>query len=208
MVAKTFSYDDFLQFTPVSRETYSRLQEYASLLEKWQKKINLIGKITIQDLWIRHIIDSSQLVSYIEPSEKLIDLGSGAGFPGLVVAIMGKKHTTLVESDGRKAAFLKEAARVTETEVEIKHIRAETIDLTQYSTVSARALAPLAVLLGIVGKTLKASHKLLLLKGKKYMAEISEAHKGWAFDYETHPSVTDPDGVILSMRNFKPASAL
>jgi 16S rRNA (guanine527-N7)-methyltransferase len=208
MSPKKFSYDDFLQYTAVSRETYSRLEDYTQLLEKWQKTINLVGTMTLKEIWTRHIIDSTQLFSHILPSDKMVDLGSGAGFPGLVIAMMGNQNVTLVESDGRKVAFLREAARATKTKVDIIHKRVEATDLKDFSLIVARGFAPLATLLEIVGSTLKASHKMLLLKGKKFMSEIEQAHAAWSFEYRTFPSITDPEGVILSMRNFKKTEGL
>src|SRR6202046_1394945 len=109
-----FYYNDFVKYIEVPRETFGRLQDYVNLLKKWQAKINLISNSTILDVWKRHIIDSGQLMKYLSESENVIDLGSGAGFPGMVLAILGIKNMTLVESDSRKVAFLKEVARTVE----------------------------------------------------------------------------------------------
>jgi 16S rRNA (guanine527-N7)-methyltransferase len=203
MTSKKFSYDDFTKYVGVSRETFARLGDYVELLEKWQKSINLIGTATIHTVWVRHIIDSAQLIRYIDPADKVVDIGSGAGFPGLVIAIMGIKNVTLVESDARKVAFLREAARVTQTEVVIINKRVESIDLKQYYLIIARGFAPLQAMIAMFSHALNVNHKLLLLKGKSYNSEIDAARKQWSFDYEAIPSATDKDGVILSMQNFK-----
>lgn len=208
MMLEKFSYDEFKNTIAVPRETYERLQNYVELLKKWQKKINLVSNATLEEIWMRHIIDSAQLYSHLSPTDAVIDIGSGAGFPGLVMAIMGIKNMTLVESDIRKVAFLREAARATDTKITLIPQRAQTIDFKPFSTLTARAFASLANLIQTVEKTLNTSHKLLLLKGKKYDAEIKEAQASWSFDYTVNPSITDPEGVILSLHNFSPKGIL
>jgi 16S rRNA (guanine527-N7)-methyltransferase len=203
MAAKNFSYDDFLPYVSVSRETFQRLTSYVELIEKWQKTINLIGSLTIPEIWLRHVIDSAQLFAFMNGQQKIVDLGSGAGFPGLVLAIMGNEQVTLVESDGRKAVFLKEAARVTHAPVIIEAKRVDAIDLNSFSFITARGFAPIPALLRTLQPTLNTNHKLLLLKGKRYFEEIQEARRAWNFDYETYPSITDNEGVVLSMQHFK-----
>ncbi len=203
MASKTFSYDDFTKFISVSRETFSRLETYVELLKKWQTSINLIGTATINEIWIRHIIDSAQLINNMESAEVIADVGSGAGFPGLIMAILGIKDITLIESDGRKVAFLKEAARVTQADVSIINNRVEHADLEEFSLIVTRGFAPLAAMFSIFGSKLKDSHKLLLLKGKNYKTEIQEARKAWSFEYTVIPSVTDKESAILSIQNFK-----
>src|SRR5439155_10609992 len=118
----------FAEIVPVSRETLSRLEAYAALLTQWSARINLVGRDTIPDLWRRHILDSAQLWPLIpEVVRNLIDLGSGAGFPGLVLAILGVPGVELVEADSRKCAFLREAARITEADVEIRPCRIQAV---------------------------------------------------------------------------------
>ncbi len=177
------------------------------LLKKWQTTINLVSDKTIGAIWTRHIIDSYQLFDKIKQDEAVVDIGSGAGFPGLVLAILGIKRMTLVESDARKVAFLREAARVTKTDVAVMHKRVETIDLEKYSLVIARGFAPLGALLDLLGVALKSSHKLLLLKGKKYQSELEAAEGNWLFDYDIYPSITEKDGVVLSVRNLRKRGA-
>jgi 16S rRNA (guanine527-N7)-methyltransferase len=203
MASENFSFDDFLKYKSVSRETYDRLQNYVALLLKWQKSINLVSAATLRDVWKRHIIDSIQLLDYIIGDEAVADIGSGAGLPGLVIAIAGRNGITLIESDRRKVAFLKEASRIIKSDVHIIHNRVEKTDLNPFPLIMARGFAPLIVLLDTVSTGLQNNGKLLLLKGKSYQNEIAAAKESWAFDYTAFPSVTDKDGVILSIQNLK-----
>ncbi len=194
-----FSYSDFLSFANVPRETFLRLEAYVGVLEKWQKTINLVGRTTVSDIWKRHIIDSIQLIKYIPKEAAVADIGSGAGFPGLVLAILGVNNMTLIESDARKVAFLREAVRITEAEVDIIHQRVEGVSLTPISVITARALAPIDKLLFMIEKTLTKEHNILLLKGKSYKEEIRLSLSRWAFDYEVFPSITDSNSAVLSL---------
>jgi 16S rRNA (guanine527-N7)-methyltransferase len=201
MASGNFSYDDFIPYINVSRETFLRLESYANLLEKWQKKINLISPSTVSNIWVRHIIDSAQLVEHVSENDVIADIGSGAGFPGLVLAVMGIKNMALIESDTRKVAFLKEAARVTKTNITVLNQRVESVSLSGFSLITARGFAPLKELLDSLKSTLTDRHNILLLKGKHYKSEIETARKSWSFDYEAFPSITEREGVILSIRN-------
>lgn len=203
MDIKNLPYDDFLKYRPISRGTYARLESYIELLGKWQKTINLVAGDTLKEVWTRHIIDSSQLIEYISPESAIVDLGSGAGLPGLILAILGMKNTTLVESDRRKVAFLREAARITKTDIKIVNNRAEAIDLEEYNLIIARGLSPVLVLLQMLEHKLTCLHNMLLLKGKAYESEIREAQSEWSFDYAVYPSVTSDEGVILSLKNIQ-----
>jgi 16S rRNA (guanine527-N7)-methyltransferase len=204
----------------VSRETDGDLltifDSYATLLAKWQARINLVGPATLPDLWRRHFLDSAQLVPLIPANARtLIDLGSGAGFPGLVLAILRPDlRVVLVESDGRKAAFLAEAARVTlgtaaKDRVTVLRERAERLDPAQVGAreggpadvVTARALAPLARLLELAEPCLSAGTRCLFLKGAEAAAELTEARKGWTMAATEHPSLTDPRATILELRH-------
>src|SRR5579872_1579950 len=117
MALENFNYDDFIKYKNVPRGTFERLQKYVELLFKWQKTINLVGNTTLKDVWNRHIIDSLQLLEHIIDHDRIVDIGSGAGLPGLVIAIIRGGEVALIESDGRKVAFLREASRITETDV-------------------------------------------------------------------------------------------
>ena len=140
----------FAEIFPVSRETLARLEAYAALLTQWSARINLLGRDTLPDLWRRHMLDSAQLLPLLpDNTQSLIDLGSGAGFPGLVLAILGVPGVELVEADSRKAAFLREAARVAEAAVTIRPCRISAVPAHPVDVVTARALAPLARLLDL-----------------------------------------------------------
>ena len=134
----------FADLVPVSRETLARLEAYVDLLTRWSVRINLVGRDTLADLWRRHILDSAQLHRFIPSTAKtLIDVGSGAGLPGLVLAILGVAGVELVEADSRKAAFLREAARVTDADVTIRPCRIQAVPPHPANVVTARACAPL-----------------------------------------------------------------
>lgn len=187
----------------VSRETAERLAEYAAVLRAWNPRINLVSRQTLADLETRHFADSAQLLAHAPPKATTwADLGSGGGFPGLVVAILAlerKKelHVTLVESDQRKAVFLRTVAQRTGVPVTILTERAEALPPLGTDVLSARALAPLTVLLGLASRHLGSGGTALFLKGATWRAEVEEALERWRFDCENLSSVTSPDGVIL-----------
>ena len=188
----------------VSRESQARLHLYADLLRKWQARINLVGGDTIPFLWERHIADSLQLRTYIGKGEKtVIDLGSGAGLPGLVLALAYPEYrVTLIETNGKKAAFLKEVARRSEISVQIIQGRAEHVDSEPFRSadpiITSRAVAPLHRLLGLAAPFLKTG-RALFHKGQDAGAELTEAMKSWRIVYIRHPSVIDSRGVILEI---------
>lgn len=196
----------------VSRETLSRLQAYADVLAKWQAKINLVGSATLPDVWQRHFLDSAQLYPLLPKQARVVtDLGSGAGFPGLVLAIVAEAagrdiQWHLVESDARKAAFIAEAARVARIAgaVKIHPVRAEGLGGRMGADViTARALAPLEKLLEYAQPLVKPDGLCLFLKGEKVEDELTVARQRWAFLLERHPSLSDPAGVILAIRGLK-----
>lgn len=173
-----------------------KLKTYANLLTEWNKKINLVSPNSIADLWERHIEDSKQLAEYLDINTPIIDVGSGAGLPGLILAIMGYE-VTLIESDQRKCVFLQEAARVCGVLPAVVNKRVEEVrGLKNESIITARAFAPLAELFGLT-KHLGGSY--VLLKGANIEAEIAEAQRvGWRFDYTLHKSRYG-SGFILEM---------
>jgi len=191
---------EFADAAKVSRETLARLQRYADLLEKWNRSINLVGRGTIEDLWRRHMLDSAQLLPLIpDRAASLVDLGSGAGFPGLVLAICGVKNVHLIESDQKKCTFLREAARETAAPVVIHRDRLEEIESFQVDVVTARALAPLPKLLHMAAPFTKKHSILLLLKGKHADQELTSAAKEWSMRADQIPSRTDSDASILRL---------
>jgi len=202
----------------VSRETLGRLEVYAAELVKWQKTINLVAPSTLPDVWHRHFADSAQLValapvagSVTSPNSDAvvpltwIDLGSGAGFPGLVAAIMlaptGRWRVTLVESDSRKAAFLRHVARTVGVPVDNLCERAERAatraNLAYASVISARALAPLTQLLAWALPFAGPETVLLLPKGRDAATELQDAEKIWQFEYYFVPSLTDAEARVV-----------
>lgn len=203
MIARALTSEDFAAATNVSRETMGRLQIYAATLEKWQPKINLVGASTLNDLWQRHFLDSAQLTPYL--GDSLCDLGSGAGFPGLVLSIITGKNAILIESDQRKSAFLREVIRQTGANAIVFAQRIEDCRDAATDTVIARALAPLPTLMAWAGPILARSGALqtraIFLKGQNVEGEIETLSKMWDFAIELKQSVTDPSGVIVVLKN-------
>ena len=186
--------------TGVSRETLARLEAYVGLLTAWNRRINLVGPRTIGDIWRRHILDAAQLQSFVPPKTRvLLDIGSGAGLPGLVLAMLGGAETHLVEADQRKCVFLREAARITDTKLFIHAQRLEKCPRFRVDVVTARAFAPLPDLLDQVEDFLDTHSILLFLKGKTVGEELTEARKGWKMRATLHQSVSDPSGTVLRL---------
>jgi 16S rRNA (guanine527-N7)-methyltransferase len=191
----------FADLVPVSRETLARLEAYAALLVRWSERINLIGRETVANLWRRHILDSAQLQPFIPTDARsLIDLGSGAGLPGLVLAILGVPGVELVEADSRKCAFLREAARVTEAHVTIRGCRIQAVPPHSVKVVTARALAPLDRLLGLAEPFLAPTSECLLLKGERVEDELTLGRRHWTMSASLHQSRSDPRGVVLRLQ--------
>lgn len=189
----------------VSRETINRLKNYQHLLEVWQKKINLVSPSSLAKAWDRHFLDSFQLLDYLPPqSTSLIDLGSGAGFPGLVLALLRPDtlSVTLVESDFKKCVFLENVSRETKTPVSVLHSRIETLAI-KADVITARGLAPLSQLLTFAFPLMQGNSVGLFLKGEGVEKEISEAQKIWKFDLEIYQSLTDSTGRILKITHLK-----
>jgi 16S rRNA (guanine527-N7)-methyltransferase len=195
---------DFQRATDVSRETLARLQIYADLLGRWQRSINLVGRGTVTDIWRRHFLDSAQLLDLAPVSARVwVDLGTGAGFPGLVLAILGAPEMHLVESDGRKCAFLGEVARATDTNVRIHHGRVEGMSAFTADVITARAVAPLAALLALSAHFVGDKTVGLFLKGQDVENELTEASKSWSIAAERVVSRSDPRGTILRVKGFR-----
>jgi len=195
----------FLARTDVSRETMERLDLYAALLERWTLRINLISPKTLPQLWTRHFLDSAQLLALAPAGGGLwADLGSGGGFPGAVVAIVAAEgrpdfRFALIESDQRKATFLRTVARETGVSFEVTAARVESLPSLGAAVLSARALAPLSALISFAKTHLSPAGRALFPKGASAQAELAEALETWSFDCETHPSETDEEAVILSI---------
>jgi 16S rRNA (guanine527-N7)-methyltransferase len=184
----------------VSRETLERLEVYSRLLLRWNRKINLISRQSEPDAWRRHFVDSLQLAAFI-PSKmsRAMDLGSGAGFPGMVLSIATGIRFDLIEADQRKAAFLREVAAATGAPVVIHVARIQGLALPPAELVTARALAPLVELLEMAAPNLTPMGAALFLKGARADQELTEAEAKWHMRVERFPSATDPHGVIFRL---------
>lgn len=199
----------FARAFDVSRETLERLEAYADLLRRWTVRINLVSKSTLDALWERHFTDSAQLLPLgPDSAQRWTDLGSGGGFPGLVIAILAAEtrpdlRVTLIESDRRKAEFLRTVARETGISTEVIAGRAEEVPGTAADVVSARALAPLKSLLPLAERHLAPGGVALLPKGAGYRQELDEALETWAFDCDNIPSRTEPGAVILKVGDIR-----
>lgn len=201
--------DTFLKEICSDAETLDRLDAYASLLNRWQKRINLVSSQSLAGLWGRHFLDSAQLFRYLPGSAKnLTDIGSGAGFPGLILAILATQHggpvVSLIEGDSRKAAFLREASRICEANVRVLNVRVEKSDLNPADVVTARACAPLNRLLPLVHQCMSRDGAALLLKGAKWKDELTAARKKWTMEASEFSSLTDASGVVLKLRGLAP----
>lgn len=206
-------------FDDVSRETLAKLECYAELLVKWNKSINLVSRDSLQDLWRRHFLDSAQLLQYIPATfdsaePVVVDFGSGAGFPGMVLAILGLKKLHFIESDQRKCVFLREVARATGCQVTVHNKRIEEVEPFRADLVTARAFAPLDSLLDYAWPFLSCqtclerslsdsvtfpTGQLLLLKGKNAEQELTQAGKRWSMQIERFSSRSSGEGQILRL---------
>jgi 16S rRNA (guanine527-N7)-methyltransferase len=195
----TLDADGFAALLGVSRETVAKLSAYITLLDTWQRAINLVGKSTLSDPWRRHILDCAQLCRFLPKGPfSLVDLGSGAGLPGLILAIMtSAARVHLVEVDGRKAQFLREAARrLGLTNVTVHAVRIESLTL-QADVVTARALAPLAKLLPLAAPLLAPGGRMIFLKGANSAAELIDARRLWYLHEQHEVSLADPNGRVV-----------
>jgi 16S rRNA (guanine527-N7)-methyltransferase len=199
-----------LEITPVSREIAARLDRFVELLLNWQQRMNLIAASTVPKLWTRHIADSLQLLALAPHAKTWIDLGSGAGFPGLVLACALAEsggHVHLIESQGKKAAFLREAARHIGAPATVHAVRIE--DFVRQFTgradvVTSRALAPLSETLALAYPLSKTGAQGLFLKGQDVESELTHAAKYWSFKLVLVPSKTSPNSRIVCVRDWEP----
>jgi 16S rRNA (guanine527-N7)-methyltransferase len=192
----------------VSRETFEALKSFESLVQKWSPAINLVSKSTLVSTWDRHIADSAQVFAS-SPANAMswVDLGAGGGFPGLVVAILAREkapglHVTLVESDLRKATFLRHAAQALALDVTVRSERIESLSLLNADVISARALAPLPLLLDLAAKHLRPDGVAIFPKGARYEEELFAAKAFWTFDVDARPSLSESGAAILVLRNI------
>ncbi len=196
--------DLFSENLNVSRETLGRFDLWNALLRKWSKRINLVAPATLDAFWTRHALDSAQLARLMpDRATRWIDLGSGAGFPGIAIALMRMEnhpaHVTLVESNAKKAAFLRACIDETGAPADVLCARSESLPPKPYDVITARALAPLPKLLGLSEAFAGPSTVRLFLKGAEVQKEIEEARKAWVLKYESVPSLTDKTATILKI---------
>jgi 16S rRNA (guanine527-N7)-methyltransferase len=194
--------DGFARLVPVSRETLARLEAYVALLTAWNRRINLVGATTLGDPWRRHILDSAQLLPHVPARSRLVDIGSGAGLPGLVLALMGVAEVHLVEADQKKAVFLREAVRVTGATATIHALRTERLAPIMADVVTARAVAPLSDLLELAAPFLGPGTVCLFLKGRTAPDELTLAAKNWKMGARLLASVSDPGGMVMILESI------
>ncbi len=195
----------------VSRETLARLKAYVALLEDWNVRHNLVSRQSTDDVWHRHVYNSAQLEPFIPPdAASLVDLGSGAGFPGLVLAILladrPRFRTVLYEATRKKCDFLEQAAARVGVPAEVRNRRIEEAAPEAFDIVTARALAPLEKLLAYAQAFQGQKTLNLFLKGQSVAAELTDAHKSWRMSVAQYPSRSDPSGVILAIRELRHAA--
>jgi len=207
-----FGPDDVIRATGVSHETFGKIRAYLSVLDRWRERINLIGPGEGRHLWRRHVLDSLQLAAQIDASEKeIVDLGSGAGFPGLVLACVVADRpgssVALVEKSVRKSQFLEAAIAELGLPARVLNQRLEDKPPKKFDLATARALAPLPQLLGYGYQWLKPSGKALLMKGRDTAAELALARESWTFDLSVRASASSPEGQILTVSALSPRRA-
>jgi 16S rRNA (guanine527-N7)-methyltransferase len=194
----------------VSRETYDKLRDYESLIQKWNPSINLVAKSTLSDIWERHIVDSAQVYYAASAglSGNFTDIGSGGGLPAIVIALLAQGadkqfQMTMIESDKRKSVFLRTAIReLGLNNTNVLNERIENVQIPVSKFISARALAPLTELFGFAEKLSDDKTTFLFQKGKNWLSEIEIAQNHWSFDYEAIKSETDSNAVILKIRGL------
>lgn len=201
---------NFIDTYNVSRETYQKLETYVALLQEWQQKFNLVSNSSLADVWNRHIADSAQLFKYLNNEvDSVYDLGSGAGFPAMVLAVMAQEQYpqikfTLMESITKKTVYLNAVKQELKLDnVTVINSRSEDLTLPKADVITARAVASLDKLLNCVFKFTSRQTKLIFPKGKSYKEELDEAEKFWNFKLKVDESQTAQDGVILLLENLR-----
>ena len=201
--------ENLLKKYSVSRETAENLITFQNMVLEWNEKFNLISKSSVDDIWNRHILDSVQLIQYIEKDNKtLYDFGSGAGFPAVVLAIMSKElypnlKMTLIESIGKKATFLSEVNKKLKLDMKVLPERIEKLTLSKADIITSRAMASLEKLLSYAKPFCDKKTRLLFLKGEKWQEEIKTAEQKWTFEYQSYPSETSDKGRVLIIKNIR-----
>jgi len=207
-----FGPDEFAARSHVSRETLMRLKLYAEILEDWNSRQNLVSRASLTDLWRRHFWDSAQLAALVpKTARSLIDLGSGAGFPGLVLAELLRERpgfrVVLCEATAKKCRFLEAVAQQLRLGVEVRQGRIEDAEPEIFDVITARACAPLTRLFAYTQRFWGKKSVALLLKGQNVEVELTETNKSWRMEAIRHPSRSDPSGVILEIRELHRVAA-
>jgi len=199
--------EDFARELNVSRETLDRLTAFGGLLADWNRRHNLVSARSLGDVWSRHVLDSAQLTRFVPLEAKtLIDLGSGAGFPGIVVALMRPDlRVTLVEATAKKCRFLREADAILHTGIRVLNARIEDVARVPFDVVTARACAPLPRLAGYAQRFVGPNTVCLFLKGQNVGSELTEARNSWRMELLSHASMSDPAGTVLEIHGLAPS---
>ena len=202
--------DTFSRFTQVSRETITSLKKYENYLIKSNKMLNLIGKSTINEIWLRHFLDSSQVIDFIDKNiNTVIDLGSGAGFPGLIIAILARDRkihlkVKLVEKSPKKASFLREIVSYLNLNAEVLNINVLThAKKLEADLIVARAFKPLKIFLRFLDQNTDKWKKIFLFLGKTGQDELHQASKSWHIKYKQRMSVTSNDSIVIEINKLK-----
>ena len=211
-MVKTIQIDTFTRLTQVSRETITSLKKYEDALIKANKTLNLVGNSTIKDIWTRHFLDSAQVIDFIDKNDKtLVDLGSGAGFPGLVLAIMLKDRkiplkVKLIDKSPKKVKFLKDLINKLQLDVEVinQNILEEPKKLLDDVFV-ARAFKPLKIILQLIHNKAKNWKKIFIFLGKTGKSELLQASKSWDIKYKQRMSITSSDSIVIEINKLKRA---
>ena len=188
---------DFLK-TQLNQNDFDLLERYSQIILKQAKLFNLISKNTIDQIWQRHILDSYQLINHIKKEDIVTDIGSGAGFPGIVLTILGVKNLTMIDSLNKKVKFINETLNQLSFPSKATHTRIEDLNLTT-DILTARALKPLKEIFTLIHHNIIVNKKILLLKGSKTYEEISDAQKDWEFEYKLHKSITSENSFIIEI---------
>lgn len=198
--------NDFKEICHVPRETMDRFIIYSEMLLKWQRSINLVSNSTLEDMWRRHFYDSAQLINHINFNKKqpvILDIGSGAGFPGLVLSMFAAGDVHVVESNGKKCAFMKQVIQKTGINAIVHNERIETMNVFHVDLITSRACAELEKLFDLTKRFISPKTKCLFLKGEKAEEEIKNASKRWNFEVKKTKSMSEETGIIMEISQIQ-----
>ncbi len=202
-MTEPLSFEALQSILSIKDQTVESLRLYDETLRKWQKRFNLVGPSTLEDSVRRHFHDSAQLMSLIDTRDnKIVDLGSGAGFPGLVLSLLGAGEVHLVESDANKCEFLRQVIRLTKASATIHNVRIENYQGPKATIITSRACAPLNKLMELSKFVCTDGTRMLFLKGRNWQDELTQTQALCHIDVQHHQSACDPEGVILEITGF------